>query len=253
MKTKNIPAILLVAFASMLMFSSVMAAQAKPTPTTAKAAATQSAKNLLDINTATKEQLSALPEIGDVYAQKIIDGRPYKAKTDLVQKKVIPQTTYKKISAAIIAKQQKTEAAPVATTPAAAPTSQKAAAPESPKSAATAPAAAKQTSSAKQATPPTKPIVLTGAPMGGVKFEHSKHKVDCSTCHHASRQPKPGSGAQEACTTCHTKPTQTGMKTGKQAAFHNPSATAGTCIDCHKKSGGNAPTKCIQCHKKENV
>jgi NAD-dependent DNA ligase len=191
---KNVVTILLAGIVSMLMFSSVVAAQAKPTPTP-KAAATQSAKNLLDINTASKEQLSALPGIGDVFAQKIIDSRPYKAKTDLVQKKVIPETTYKKISGAIIAKQQKTEAAPVATTKAAAPTSGKPVTSESPKPMAAAPAAAKQTSPAKQAAPPTKPIVLTGTPMGGVKFEHSKHKVDCSTCHHASRQPKlsPGS------------------------------------------------------------
>lgn len=110
-----------------------------------------------------------------------------------------------------------------------------------------------QQPSAKQLKPPAHPIVLTGSPMGGVRFEHAKHiAVACETCHHASREPKPGAAAQEACTTCHTKPPQPGMKTGKQAAFHNPTATAGTCIDCHKKSGGAAPTKCVQCHKKEN-
>lgn len=98
-----------VAILSLSLLSGTAAAQATSTSTPAKTTAkpTAAKAELVDINTATKDQLDALPGVGDAYAQKIIDGRPYARKDELVKKKIIPQATYAKIKDKIIAKQKK--------------------------------------------------------------------------------------------------------------------------------------------------
>jgi len=89
-------------------------AQGKDTAkkTGAPAASSKKSAELIDINSATKQELMTLSGIGDAYSQKIIDNRPYRGKNELVQKKIIPQATYDKISGQIIAKQN--TAAPAA-------------------------------------------------------------------------------------------------------------------------------------------
>jgi DNA uptake protein ComE-like DNA-binding protein len=100
MKRKPI-GVVLATLVLMLAFSLGVGAQGKKTTPSAPGQKTE----LIDLNSATKEQLMTLTGIGDVLAQKIIDNRPYRAKNELVQKKIIPQATYNKISSQIIAKQ----------------------------------------------------------------------------------------------------------------------------------------------------
>jgi hypothetical protein len=114
-----------------------------------------------------------------------------------------------------------------------------------------------------QAKAPAGAVILKGAPMGGVKFDHPAHvkaaggDAKCDTCHHASKPEKAGD-TKAKCQTCHTKTATAPMKTKAQAAFHAPMADKGLCVDCHVKeaaAGKKVPAvkKCADCHKKENA
>jgi DNA uptake protein ComE-like DNA-binding protein len=96
------------ALAASLLFAPVTGWAQKPADkpvATDKAA--PSAKAPLDLNTATQAELQALPGIGDAYSKKIIDGRPYAKKDQLVSRKILPAATYDKIKDLVIAKQAK--------------------------------------------------------------------------------------------------------------------------------------------------
>ncbi len=101
--------ILLLAAALLMLGSSAPAQTAgtKNAATKAATTATTKAADVIDINTATAAQLKAIPGIGDAYADKIIKGRPYRAKNELADKKIIPAGVYAKIKDKIIARQPK--------------------------------------------------------------------------------------------------------------------------------------------------
>ena len=91
---------------SLLSAAPVGAASTAPAPAAATGSPSKPAKTpLVDINTASEAELTAIPQIGPVRAKAIIAGRPYRGKDELVSKKIISQGVYEKIRDKIIAKQ----------------------------------------------------------------------------------------------------------------------------------------------------
>jgi hypothetical protein len=112
--------------------------------------------------------------------------------------------------------------------------------------------------SARSQEAPSSPVPLKGPTMGAVGFPHSAHTRvagKCELCHHPSNPDKPLKAPQEACTDCHTKPPTPPVTVGLETAFHNSTATAGLCINCHKTEnshGKAAPVQCADCHMKKS-
>jgi competence protein ComEA len=90
--------VLALAFAFAPLHAASAAQKVKPA-----APMTVSSADPLDINTASRDQLKALPGIGDAYADRIIKGRPYTAKNQLTQRGILPAATYSKIQTKIVA------------------------------------------------------------------------------------------------------------------------------------------------------
>ena len=113
---KNLLAQILLTFLALALLASTSPAQSTEstkgtqpaaTPKTTKTKISAKKAVLVDINSASKEELDALPGIGDTLAQKIIDGRPYRSKRELLTRKIVSKSEYEKIRDQIVARQKK--------------------------------------------------------------------------------------------------------------------------------------------------
>jgi DNA uptake protein ComE-like DNA-binding protein len=116
---------LLLALSTLPLFAQGTASGGKASAASKPTSSATSPSQKIDINSATKDQLDALPGIGSAYSQKIIDGRPYNSKRDLLTRKILPQSTYDGVQDKIIAHRASTSkktdssmAAPKSNTPA---------------------------------------------------------------------------------------------------------------------------------------
>jgi DNA uptake protein ComE-like DNA-binding protein len=104
--TNLFKSILLSLGVALLLSNPVQAKDVAKSAPSAKASASAAAKApLVDINSASKEELSKLPKIGDARSEAIIKGRPYSGKDDLLKKKILPKDAYNAVKDLIIAKQ----------------------------------------------------------------------------------------------------------------------------------------------------